>query len=51
MILKMAEGHRTRPRARSRAVAHWQRTGCILPGTAGEVAAYRARSQEVQDRG
>jgi len=46
----MTERHRTheRPRPRTRAVAHFTRTGCILPGHAAEVAAYR---QEVQADG
>lgn len=30
-------------RARSRAVAHYERTGLILPGHAAEIAAYRAQ--------
>lgn len=27
---------------RSKAIDHWERTGTIIPGHAGEIAAYRA---------
>lgn len=46
----MTEGHRTheRPRPRTRAAAHFARTGCILPGHAGEVAAYLKERREAE---
>lgn len=31
---------------RTIAVAHFERTGCILPDYAGEVAAYRAEERD-----
>lgn len=36
-------------RHRSKGVAHFCRTGVILPGYAGEVAAYLARRRDVDD--
>lgn len=37
------------PRPRTRAEAHFARTGCILPGHQGEIAGYIARNSGGSD--
>jgi len=36
-------------RSRSKAIAHFERTGLILPGAQGEVAAYLASRDTLRD--